>query len=112
MDGIYLNVHVDPDEQMDIDWTTYPEEYVDIDLTMDPEEQVLAEIDLNEAQGNVDRKRKEMPDNIQKAVVEALLARANNACLKSHQTWEVLEAFLVPIMTVQRLWDKAKNYLD
>jgi hypothetical protein len=112
MDGIYLNVHVDPDEQMDIDWTTYLEEYVDIDLTMDPEEQVLAEIDLNEAQGNVDRRRKEMPDNIQKAVVEALLARANNACLKGHQTWEVLEAFLVPIMTVQRLWDKAKNYLD
>jgi hypothetical protein len=120
MDDIDLNVPVccdidlntDPEEQVDIDLTTDLEEHVDIDLTMDLEEQGLADIDLNEAQGNVHRKRKEVPDNIRKAVVEALLARANNACLKGHETREVSEAFSVPIRTVQRLWDKAKNCLD
>jgi hypothetical protein len=120
MDDIDLNVLVccdidlnaDPKEQVDIDLTTDPEEHVDIDLTMDQEEQGSADIDLNEAQGNIHHKRKEVSDNIRKAVVEALLARANNACLKGHETKEVYEAFSVPIRTVQRLWDKAKNCLD
>lgn len=93
---------------------TSREGLLEIDLNAYPEEQMDNDQHVHEvegAQGNTRPKRKEVPNSIRKAVIDALLARATNSCLKGHETREVSEEFSIHIRTVQQIWDQGKKCL-
>ena len=101
---------------------------VDLNASLVDNDQQVHEVDLNAdavdhpvdndeenevAPPNEDNaRRKELPDDTRKAIVEFLLAKSKNDDLTRRETREAATKFSVHIRTVQRIWTDAKCCLD